>query len=119
MNAQVIDGNRIAAGIREEIGQEVRALRGTGRRAPGLAVILVGENPASQVYVRSKRKDCLEVGVDHSKSQDLDANVSEAELLALIDRLNDDPKVDGILVQLPLPAHIDAEKVTERIHPDK
>jgi methylenetetrahydrofolate dehydrogenase (NADP+) / methenyltetrahydrofolate cyclohydrolase len=119
MSAQLIDGNRLAAETRAGIRQAIERRSAAGQRAPGLAVLLVGENPASQVYVKAKRKDCLEVGIDHSKSLDLPADVSEAELLAHIDRLNDDPAVDGILVQLPLPAHIDAERVTERIRPDK
>ncbi len=116
---QLIDGNRVAADIRTGIRKEIEARTAKGHRVPGLAVILVGENAASQVYVRSKRKDCLEVGIDQSKSLDLPATASEAELLAHIDRLNADAGVDGILVQLPLPAHINAERVTERIHPDK
>ncbi len=119
MTAQLIDGNRIAADIRGQIKQSVAQRIAAGRRPPGLAVLLVGANPASQVYVKAKRKDCLEVGIDHSKSVDLPADVTEAELLALIDGLNADPAVDGILVQLPLPEHIDAERVTERIHPGK
>ena len=116
---QVIDGNRIAADIRNQIRQAVAERQAQGQPAPGLAVLLVGANPASQVYVRAKRKDCLEVGIDHSKSLDLPADIAESELLAHIDRLNADPAVDGILVQLPLPDHIDAEHVTERIRPDK
>jgi methylenetetrahydrofolate dehydrogenase (NADP+) / methenyltetrahydrofolate cyclohydrolase len=119
MTAQLIDGNRIAADIRERIRLSVAEHNARGLHAPGLAVLLVGANPASQVYVRAKRKDCLEVGIDHSKSLDLPEDVTEAELLAHIDRLNRDPSVDGILVQLPLPDHINAELVTERIHPDK
>ncbi|HXG28022.1 MAG TPA: bifunctional methylenetetrahydrofolate dehydrogenase/methenyltetrahydrofolate cyclohydrolase FolD [Nevskiales bacterium] len=119
MSAQLIDGNRLAAETRAGIRQAIERRSVAGQHVPGLAVLLVGENPASQVYVKAKRKDCLEVGIDHSKSLDLPADVSEAELLAHIDRLNDDPTVDGILVQLPLPAHIDAERVTERIRPDK
>jgi methylenetetrahydrofolate dehydrogenase (NADP+)/methenyltetrahydrofolate cyclohydrolase len=119
MSAQLIDGNRLAAETRAGIRQAIERRSAAGQRVPGLAVLLVGENPASQVYVKAKRKDCLEVGIDHSKSLDLPATVSEAELLAHIDRLNADPAVDGILVQLPLPAHIDAERVTERIRPDK
>jgi methylenetetrahydrofolate dehydrogenase (NADP+) / methenyltetrahydrofolate cyclohydrolase len=119
MTAQLIDGNRIAADIRERIRLSVAERNSKGLHAPGLAVLLVGANPASQVYVRAKRKDCLEVGIDHSRSLDLPEDVTEAELLAHIERLNKDPSVDGILVQLPLPGHINAELVTERIHPDK
>ena len=119
MTAHLIDGNRVAADIRADIRREVEERRAQGRRVPGLAVIMVGKNPASQIYVRSKRKDCQEVGIDQSKSLDLPADTSEADLLAHIDRLNADASIDGILVQLPLPSHINAERVTERIHPDK
>jgi methylenetetrahydrofolate dehydrogenase (NADP+) / methenyltetrahydrofolate cyclohydrolase len=118
-SGHVIDGNRLAAETRAGIRLAIERRSAAGQRAPGLAVLLVGENPASQVYVKAKRKDCLEVGIDHSKSLDLPADITETELLAHIDRLNDDPAVDGILVQLPLPKHIDAERVTERIRPDK
>ncbi len=118
MSAQIIDGNAIAAQIRQDIKQRVEARLAAGQRAPGLAVILVGENPASQVYVNHKRKDCAEVEFN-SISHDLPAETSQEELLALIDELNADPTVDGLLVQLPLPAHIDVETVIERIHPDK
>lgn len=89
-----------------------------GKRAPGLAVVLVGENPASQIYVASKRKACDEVGF-LSRSYDLPVTTTEGELLALIEQLNNDSAIDGILVQLPLPAGIDNVKVLERIHPDK
>lgn len=119
MTAQLIDGKQAAAEIRDSIRTAVEKRRGLGLRTPGLAVLLVGANPASQVYVKAKRKDCLEVGIDHSKSMDLPVDVSEAELLAHIKRLNADPAVDGILVQLPLPDHINAERVTEHINPDK
>jgi methylenetetrahydrofolate dehydrogenase (NADP+)/methenyltetrahydrofolate cyclohydrolase len=118
MSAQIIDGKAIAAQLRQEIKQRVEARRDRGLRAPGLAVVLVGENPASQVYVGSKRKGCEETGI-LSLAHDLPADASQQELLALIDQLNADPSVDGILVQLPLPAHIDVETVIERIHPDK
>ncbi|MEJ2644147.1 MAG: bifunctional methylenetetrahydrofolate dehydrogenase/methenyltetrahydrofolate cyclohydrolase FolD, partial [Gammaproteobacteria bacterium] len=91
---------------------------GAGRRRPGLAVVLVGTDPASQVYVRGKRRDCEDVGI-LSKAFDLPADISQDGLLELIDRLNDDAELDGILVQLPLPAHIDPETVIERIRPDK
>lgn len=118
MSAQIIDGKAAAAEIRAELKERVAARVARGERAPGLAVILVGADPASQVYVAHKRKDCEEVGF-LSVSHDLQADTSEADLLALIDQLNERDDVDGILVQLPLPAHIDAEKVIERIHPDK
>ena len=100
------------------MAEQVKQRLAAGKRAPGLAVVLVGENPASQIYVASKRRACDEVGF-LSRSYDLPATTSEAELLALIDRLNADGEIDGILVQLPLPAGIDNVKVLERIHPDK
>ncbi|AYF86169.1 bifunctional methylenetetrahydrofolate dehydrogenase/methenyltetrahydrofolate cyclohydrolase FolD [Pseudomonas sp. JS3066] len=118
MTAQLIDGKTIAARLRQQIAQRVAERRQQGLRVPGLAVILVGSDPASQVYVAHKRKDCEEVGF-LSEAHDLPASTSQAELLALIDRLNEDPAIDGILVQLPLPEHLDASQLLERIHPDK
>ncbi|MCY1278552.1 Bifunctional protein FolD protein [compost metagenome] len=118
MTAQLIDGKTIAARLRQQIAQRVAERRQQGLRVPGLAVILVGSDPASQVYVAHKRKDCEEVGF-LSRAHDLPASTSQAELLALIDRLNEDPTIDGILVQLPLPEHLDASQLLERIHPDK
>lgn len=118
MTAQLIDGKTIAASIRSEARAQVEARRARGLRTPGLAVVLVGNDPASEVYVRNKRKGCDEAGI-HSFAYDLPADTSQADLLALIDRLNADPQIDGILVQLPLPAHIDTETVVERIRPDK
>ena len=118
MSAQIIDGKAIAAELRQDIKTRVEQRIAKGLRAPGLAVVLVGTDPASQVYVGSKRRACEEVGFI-SVAHDLPADSSEATLLALIDELNDDPSIDGILVQLPLPAHIGTEKVVERIHPDK
>ncbi len=118
MTAQLIDGKAIAASLRQQIAQRVAERREQGLRAPGLAVILVGSDPASQVYVSHKRKDCEEVGF-LSQAYDLPASTSQAELTALIDRLNDDPAIDGILVQLPLPEHLDASLLLERIRPDK
>ena len=118
MSAQLIDGKSIAAQIRQTVKQAVQARLAAGMRPPGLAVIQVGSDPASQVYVASKRKSCQEVGFV-SKAYDLPADTRQAQLLALIDELNDDPAIDGILVQLPLPAEIDPETVIERIHPDK
>jgi methylenetetrahydrofolate dehydrogenase (NADP+)/methenyltetrahydrofolate cyclohydrolase len=118
MPATLIDGKSIAAGIRSEIKSEVDERLARGHRAPGLAVILVGDDPASEVYVRNKRTACEEIGI-LSKAHDLLAETSQQTLLALIDELNDDPTIDGILVQLPLPAHIDTETVIERIRPDK
>ncbi len=118
MTAQLIDGKAIAASLRQQIAQRVTERREQGLRAPGLAVILVGSDPASQVYVSHKRKDCEEVGFV-SQAYDLPANTGQDELMALIDRLNDDPAIDGILVQLPLPEHLDASLLLERIRPDK
>jgi methylenetetrahydrofolate dehydrogenase (NADP+)/methenyltetrahydrofolate cyclohydrolase len=118
MAAQIIDGKTIAQQVRNEVAGQVQQRLAAGKRAPGLAVVLVGENPASQIYVASKRKACEEVGFI-SRSYDLPAVTTEAELLALIDKLNTDAEIDGILVQLPLPAGIDNVKVLERIHPDK
>jgi methylenetetrahydrofolate dehydrogenase (NADP+)/methenyltetrahydrofolate cyclohydrolase len=118
MSAQIIDGKAIASGLRQQVKQRVDERVARGLRAPGLAVILVGNDPASEVYVAHKRKDCIEVGFD-SRAYDLPSDTSQEKLLALIDELNADAAVDGILVQLPLPAHIDAEEVIERIHPDK
>ncbi|HDY98734.1 MAG TPA: bifunctional methylenetetrahydrofolate dehydrogenase/methenyltetrahydrofolate cyclohydrolase FolD [Pseudomonas sabulinigri] len=118
MNAQLIDGKQIAANLRKEIAAKVAERTERGLRLPGLAVILVGSDPASQVYVSHKRKDCEEVGFI-SRSHDLPASTQQQELLTLIDDLNDDPEIDGILVQLPLPAHLDASQLLERIRPDK
>ncbi|MFG0721170.1 bifunctional methylenetetrahydrofolate dehydrogenase/methenyltetrahydrofolate cyclohydrolase FolD [Pseudomonas sp. GLN_6] len=118
MTAQLIDGKAIAASLRQQIAQRVAERRQQGLRAPGLAVILVGSDPASQVYVSHKRKDCEEVGFV-SQAYDLPATTGQAELMALIDRLNDEPNIDGILVQLPLPEHLDASLLLERIRPDK
>lgn len=118
MGAQVLDGKAVAAEIRGQVKGRVDAIRAAGGRSPGLAVVLVGENPASQVYVRNKRKACAEVGF-HSELHELPVVTSQSELLDLIDRLNGDAHIDGILVQLPLPEHMDAEEVTERILPTK
>ena len=118
MTAQLIDGKAIAQSIRTQLKQQVSTRVQAGKRAPGLAVILVGSDAASQVYVGSKRRACEEVGFV-SRSFDLEANTSEASLLSLIDECNMDPSIDGILVQLPLPEHIDDTKVIERIQPEK
>ncbi|KEY60218.1 bifunctional methylenetetrahydrofolate dehydrogenase/methenyltetrahydrofolate cyclohydrolase FolD [Serratia sp. DD3] len=118
MSAKIIDGKTIAQQVRNEVAAQVKQRLAAGKRAPGLAVVLVGENPASQIYVASKRKACEEVGFI-SRSYDLPASTTEPELLALIDKLNADTEIDGILVQLPLPAGIDNVKVLERILPDK
>ncbi|HET7308207.1 MAG TPA: bifunctional methylenetetrahydrofolate dehydrogenase/methenyltetrahydrofolate cyclohydrolase FolD [Gammaproteobacteria bacterium] len=118
MPADLIDGKALAAEIRENIRQQVAERTARGERPPGLAVVLVGDNPASKVYVRNKRAGCKDIGFV-SKAYDLPASTSEADLLSLIDRLNDDPEIDGILVQLPLPDHITPATVIERIRPDK
>ena len=118
MSAKIIDGKTIAQSIRTQVAEKVQARLAAGLRAPGLAVVLVGTDAASQVYVGSKRRACEEVGFI-SRSYDLPATTEQAALLSLIDELNADPTVDGILVQLPLPAHIDSTLVIERIRPDK
>jgi len=115
--ARIIDGKAIAAKIRGEIAAEVKKLESLGIK-PGLAVVLVGEDPASRVYVAMKEKACHDAGI-FSDEYKLHAESSEADLLALIARLNDDPRIHGILVQLPLPRHIDTEKVLEAISPTK
>ena len=118
MTAQIIDGKAVAVATRNKVKNRINERLSQGLRAPGLAVVLVGMDPASEVYVRNKRKACDEVGMQ-SFSHDLPDSVSQGELLALIDDLNADDRVDGILVQLPLPEHIDTETVIERILPDK
>jgi methylenetetrahydrofolate dehydrogenase (NADP+)/methenyltetrahydrofolate cyclohydrolase len=118
MSARIIDGKAVAQRVTEEVRGAVAAYVAAGYAPPGLAVILVGENPASQVYVRNKRRTTEAVGM-RSFAYDLPATTDEATLLALIDRLNSDPAVNAILVQLPLPKQIDAERVIERIDPKK
>ena len=118
MSAKIIDGKAIAQSVRHGVATKVQQRIAAGLRAPGLAVVLVGEDPASQVYVGSKRRACEEVGFI-SRSYDLPIETDQQALLDLIDELNQDPTVDGILVQLPLPAHIDSTLVIERIQPDK
>jgi len=117
MTAKLIDGNALAKQIRTAVAARVAALEARGQR-PGLAVILVGDNPASEVYVRHKVKDSHDIGV-HSVLEKYDASMSEGDLLAQIRALNADASIHGILVQLPLPAHIDAHKVIETISPRK
>ncbi|WP_070400014.1 bifunctional methylenetetrahydrofolate dehydrogenase/methenyltetrahydrofolate cyclohydrolase FolD [Hydrogenophaga sp. PML113] len=117
MTAQLIDGNALSRQLRADVAQRVQALRNRGL-TPGLAVILVGDNPASQVYVRNKVKACEDTGM-HSVLETWPATLSEAELLARVQAMNQDPTIHGILVQLPLPAHIDAQKVIEAISPAK
>ncbi len=118
MAAQVIDGNKIAAQIRGELEKEIRALKEKHGISPGLAVILVGENPASQQYVKNKNKAAHEIGI-YSEQHNLPKDTPEAELLALVAKLNAEPKIHGILVQLPLPKHIDEKKVLLLIDPEK
>jgi len=118
MTAHLIDGKLIAKQVRRDVALYVDSLKQAGKREPGLAVVLVGSDPASQVYVSNKRKACDEVGFN-SRSYDLPADTSQQQLLDLVDELNEDPAIDGILVQLPLPAGLDAEQILERIHPHK
>jgi len=118
MTAQIIDGKAVAQATKDKVAAQVRARIAAGKRAPGLAVVLVGLDAASQVYVGSKRKACEEVGF-HSVSYDLPADTRQEQLLDLIDQLNADNTVDGILIQLPLPAGLDASAILERIHPHK
>jgi methylenetetrahydrofolate dehydrogenase (NADP+)/methenyltetrahydrofolate cyclohydrolase len=114
----IIDGKAFAEGLRGRIGTAVAEIKRARGSVPGLAVVLVGEDPASQVYVRNKALQTKEVGMN-SLEHRLPASTSEADLLALIRRLNADPAVDGILVQLPLPKHVDSSKVLDAIDPDK
>ncbi|WNC73515.1 bifunctional methylenetetrahydrofolate dehydrogenase/methenyltetrahydrofolate cyclohydrolase FolD [Thalassotalea psychrophila] len=118
MTAQLIDGKEIAKQIRLSVKQKVQKRLEEGKRAPGLAVVLVGSDPASEVYVGSKRRACEEVGFI-SKSFDLAATTTQEELFNLIDQLNNDKDIDGILVQLPLPEGLNANLIIEHIHPDK
>lgn len=118
MTAQIISGTQLASQIKSNVAQQISQYVAQGKRAPGLAVILVGADPASQVYVGSKRKSCAEIGIT-SKSYDLPETTTEQALLKLIKELNQDNTVDGILVQLPLPKHIDSTKVIEQISPEK
>ena len=117
MTAQIIDGKALSAQLRTEVAQRAATLTAQGTK-PGLAVVLVGDNQASQVYVRNKVKACEDVGF-HSVLEKYDASMTEAELLARVDALNNDPSIHGILVQLPLPKHIDDHKVIEAISPAK
>lgn len=117
MTAHFIDGNALSRQLRSEVAQRAAALKARGV-TPGLAVVLVGDNPASQVYVRNKVKACEDSGL-HSVLEKYDADMTEAALLARVEALNNDPTIHGILVQLPLPKHIDAQKVIEAISPAK
>lgn len=118
MTAQIISGTQLASQIKSNVAQQISQYVAQGKRAPGLAVILVGADPASQVYVGSKRKSCAEIGIV-SKSYDLPETTTEQALLELIEELNQDAEINGILVQLPLPKHIDSTKVIEQISPEK
>ncbi len=118
MPAQIIDGKALASEIRDSIQRRVASRIANKLRVPGLAVVLVGTDPASEIYVRNKRQACKAVGFI-SRAFDLPSNTSEAALLKLIDELNTDPVIDGILVQLPLPSHINTETIIERVRPDK
>ncbi|MBQ9275715.1 MAG: bifunctional methylenetetrahydrofolate dehydrogenase/methenyltetrahydrofolate cyclohydrolase FolD [Succinivibrio sp.] len=118
MSAQLIDGKLTAAQLRASLKKEVEHFTATGKRSPALAVVLVGSDPASMVYVKNKHKACEDVGIV-PLSHNLPASVTQQELNELIDTLNADPQVDGILVQFPLPAHLDESAVVERISPAK
>ncbi|MEN6626269.1 MAG: bifunctional methylenetetrahydrofolate dehydrogenase/methenyltetrahydrofolate cyclohydrolase FolD [Candidatus Sumerlaeia bacterium] len=118
MTATIIDGKATAEQIRSEIAEQVKAAVAAGRRPPGLGVILVGENPASVVYVRNKRRACEAAGF-HSVQVDLPAATTQEELLARVENLNADPAIDGILCQFPIPAHLDEQAVIDAIDPDK
>ena len=118
MTAQIIDGKAFSAKVREKVAAHVAKLKDQHGITPGLAVVLVGEDPASQVYVRSKGKQTVEAGMN-SYEHKLEADTSEADLLSLIDQLNNDPDVHGILVQLPLPKHLDEDLVINSISPEK
>lgn len=118
MSAQLIDGKAIAAKVRQQVARQVQARHTAGQRIPGLAVVLVGEDPASEVYVRNKHLACEQAGILSFRHQ-LPADTSQTELEALIDDLNNDPTIDGILVQLPLPEHLDSRPILERVRPDK
>lgn len=118
MSAQLIDGKQAALNLREEVAKKINFHLQAGQRSPALAVILVGLDPASEIYVRNKHLACEKAGIT-SHSFSLDTTTSQPELEALIDKLNEDTKVDGILLQLPLPKHLDASPLLERIRPEK
>ncbi len=117
-NAEILDGKKLAAEIREEIADEIKKLTSSGHEPPGLAVILVGHNPASQSYVKSKTKACETAGL-YSRQIDLPEDVSQEDLIQEVQKQNNDPKIHGILVQLPLPKHIDEQIIIKTIDPDK
>ena len=118
MSAQIIDGKKIANDIKDQLKLRVEKRLQQGLRIPGLAVVKIGNDPASEVYVRNKRQSCEKVGIN-SIAHDLPVETSQNTLLSLIDTLNNDDSIDGILVQLPVPEHINPETIIERIHPDK
>jgi methylenetetrahydrofolate dehydrogenase (NADP+)/methenyltetrahydrofolate cyclohydrolase len=118
MTARILDGNAIARSLRAELRERVVARTDGGQRPPGLAVILVGNDPGSEIYVRHKRKDCEEVGF-HSNVQHLSANVTQEDLAERVSVLNGDSSIDGILVQLPLPPHLDGARIIDQIDPAK
>jgi len=118
MTAQLIDGKAIAATVRQQVADKVATRQEVGKRVPGLAVVVVGDDPASQVYVSNKHRACEQAGII-SFQHALPEKTSQQSLEALVDQLNEDPNVDGILVQLPLPKHLDAGPILERIRPDK
>jgi methylenetetrahydrofolate dehydrogenase (NADP+)/methenyltetrahydrofolate cyclohydrolase len=118
MTAKIIDGKAFAELIRKEVSKDIAALKEEGHASPGLAVILVGDDPASHIYVRNKRNACIDVGIE-SFYYPLSADTEEKEIIDLIHTLNLDPKINGILLQLPLPAHIDSDALLELIHPEK
>lgn len=117
MDTQILDGRRVAEAMKVEVAQEIARLREQGQ-VPGLAVVLVGENPASRIYVRNKTRTCAELGM-HSEQVDLPAEASTEELLGVVEGLNRRPEIDAILVQLPLPSHIEEAKVLSAVRPEK
>lgn len=118
MTAQLIDGKSIAADVRQQVADKIGARFSVGARAPGLAVVIVGGDPASQIYVKHKHRACEQAGII-SFQHELPADTPQHKLEALVDTLNDDPRVDGILVQLPLPEHLNSRPILERILPHK
>lgn len=118
MTAQILDGKSLSNQLQTALSEEIRAAQAQGIRPPGIAVVQVGDDPASSVYVASKRKTCEKLGI-YSQSIDLPSTLTQAELNSLIDQFNRDPHIDGILVQLPLPAHLNANEIIERIAPHK
>lgn len=118
MTAQIIDGKQIAADVRRQVAEKIQIRLKEGKRAPCLAVVIVGDDPASHVYVRNKKNACIEVGIE-SLSYDLPSHTSQQYLLSLVDQLNANPDVDGILVQLPLPEELNSNEILERIQPKK